>query len=195
MGQAMISFWYDFASPYAYIAAERIMRLPPPQRERFIWRPFMLGAVFAHHSPDSSGRQRMNPAARANKWRDLDRLCVVHGIGWVGQGARQYPPSGLRAARLMLAAGDRQPELALAVYRAAFARDLDISDEAVLAALIGHGFSGLIEQSRQQDIKDALRQNATCAIRLGIFGAPSFMTGGELFFGQDRLDQALNWAG
>lgn len=194
MGQAGIEFWYDFASPYAYIAAERIMRLPPAQRQRFTWRPFMLGAVFAHHLPDSGGRQQMNPAARANKWRDLERLCAEHGIGWLGQELKHYPPNGLRAARLMLTAGEQQPDLALKIYRAAFAEGRDIADEAVLAETVVNDFSRLSAQSRQQEIKDALRRNSECAIKSGIFGAPSLVTGDEVFFGQDRMDQAINWS-
>lgn len=194
MGQAEIEFWYDFASPYAYIAAERIMRLPEPRRARFTWRPFMLGAVFAHHAPDSGGRQQMNPAARANKWRDLERLCAEHGIGWLGQGMKHYPPNGLRAARLMLAAGEQQPDLALKIYRAAFAEGRDISDEAVLADIAGTDAGRLRKRSRQQEIKDCLIRNSERAITSGIFGAPSFVTGGELFFGQDRLGQVIDWA-
>lgn len=194
MGQAGIEFWYDFASPYAYIAAERIMRLPPAQRQRFTWRPFMLGAVFAHHAPDSGGRQQMNPAARANKWRDLERLCAEHGIGWLGQGMKHYPPNGLRAARLMLAAGEQQPDLALKIYRAAFAEAREIADEAVLADIVGAEAQRWLTASRHQGIKDALRQSGECAIQAGVFGAPSFVVDGELFFGQDRMDQAINWS-
>jgi len=101
--RSRIEFWYDFASPYAYVAAERIMRLPSDQRQRFLWRPFLLGPVFAHHAPDGGGRQQMNPAARANKWRDLERLCLYYGIGWGGHGVRLYPPRRPNAARMMLA--------------------------------------------------------------------------------------------
>ncbi len=193
--KARIAFWYDFASPYAYVAAERIMRLPPEQQGRFDWRPFLLGPVFAHHSAEGSNRQPMSEPARANKWRDLDRLCAAFGIGWTGQGMRVYPPRSLKAARLMLAADAMgcQAHLALKTFRAAFADDRDIADETVLAQIAGTEAATLLPAARSPQIRDELIRNGEVAIRAGIFGAPSFLTDGELFFGQDRLDQALCW--
>lgn len=191
MGQATIEFWYDFASPYACIAAERIMALPDADRNRFSWRPFLLGAVFAHHDPDAGNRQRMSPAARANKWRDLERLCARYAIGWFGEGLRVYPPDSLRALRLALLL-DR-PTFALAVFRAAFARDQDISDLQVLGSLAGTDAASLLAGPEGEEGKRQLRRNGDEAIAAGIFGAPSFLVGGELFFGQDRLDDALRW--
>ena len=191
--QAMIEFWYDFASPYACIAAERIMRLPPPQRDRFRWRPFLLGGVFAHHAPDAGGRQQMGVAARANKWRDLERLFAEHDIGWFGEGLRTYPPDSLRALRMALVMDD-QPGFALRVFRAAFADDQDIADPAVLESLAGETGHSLRTVSETPEVKFRLRSNGNDAIAAGIFGAPSFLVGGELFFGQDRLDQALRWS-
>jgi 2-hydroxychromene-2-carboxylate isomerase len=190
-GRSRIEFWYDFASPYAYVAAERIARLPEADRARFIWRPFLLGAVFAHHDPDAGNRQPMNAAARANKWRDLARLCAWFGIGWYGEGLRRYPPDSLRALRLALVIDD--PGFALKVFRAAFAEDRDIADPVVLASLAGA--SGQVQQQAAEsaEIKRQLRRNGETAIAAGIFGAPSFLVGEELFFGQDRLDQALGW--
>lgn len=191
MGQATIEFWYDFASPYACIAAERIMALPDADRNRFSWRPFLLGAVFAHHDPDAGNRQRMSPAARANKWRDLERLSARYAIGWFGEGLRVYPPDSLRALRLALLL-DR-PTFALAVFRAAFARDQDISDLQVLGSLAGTDAASLLAGPEGEEGKRQLRRNGDEAIAAGIFGAPSFLVGGELFFGQDRLDDALRW--
>lgn len=190
-GQSRIEFWYDFASPYAYVAAERIARLPEVDQARFVWRPFLVGAVFAHHDPDAGNRQPMNAAARANKWRDLARLCAWCGIGWFGEGLRSYPPTSLRALRLALVIDD--PAFALKVFRAAFVEDRDIADPAVLASLAGASDPARQETAESAEIKRRLRQNGETAIAAGIFGAPSFLVGGELFFGQDRLEQVLGW--
>ncbi|MDF1732276.1 MAG: 2-hydroxychromene-2-carboxylate isomerase [Minwuia sp.] len=190
-GQSGIEFWYDFASPYAYVAAERIARLPKADRARFVWRPFLLGAVFAHHDPDAGNRQPMNAAARANKWRDLARLCASYGIGWFGEGLRTYPPDSLRALRLALVIDD--PGFVLRVFRAAFVEDRDIADPIVLASLVGATGPALREAAESEEIKRQLRRNGDMAIAAGIFGAPSFLVGEELFFGQDRLEQALGW--
>ncbi len=81
---------------------------------------------------------------------------------------------------------------ALKVFRAAFAEDRDIADPVVLASLAGA--SGQVQQAaRSAEIKRQLRRNGETAIAAGIFNAPSFLVGEELFFGQDRLDQALGW--
>jgi len=188
-GRSAIEFWYDFASPYAYVAAERISRLPEADQARFVWRPFLLGAIFAHHDPDAGNRQQMNAAARANKWRDLARLCAWYGVGWFGEGLRTYPPDSLRAVRLALVIDD--PAFALKVFRAAFVEDRNIADPVVLASLAGRTGQTLRETADTAEIKQRLRRNGETAIAAGIFGAPSFLVGGELFFGQDRLEQAL----
>lgn len=165
--------------------------MPVADRERFVWRPFLLGAVFAHHDPDGGNRQQMNAAARANKWRDLARLCAWYGIGWFGEGLRSYPPASLRALRLALVIDD--PAFALKVFRAAFAEERDIADPMVLASLAGATGPAQRETAESGLIKRRLRQNGETAIAAGIFGAPSFLVGEELFFGQDRLEQPLGW--
>ena len=78
-----------------------------------------------------------------------------------------------------------------AIYRANFAEDLDIANAVVLARIVGPEPVG---RALSPAVKAQLRANTDEAVRLGIFGAPNFLVGGELFFGQDRLEDALAWA-
>lgn len=193
-----LEFWFDFASPYAYIAAERLAAWPAATRPTIRWRPFMLGPIFAAGRADGQPFQLLGPAARRHKWRDLERLTLDLGIPWVRPGS--YPRNGLRAARLALLAAERgfAEDFVLAVFRANFAGDRDIADPAELARIlrdIGEEPAPLLDAAGSAEVKGALIAAGEEAVGLGIFGAPSFVTeGGELFWGQDRLDQAIRWA-
>jgi 2-hydroxychromene-2-carboxylate isomerase len=84
-----------------------------------------------------------------------------------------------------------------AVYRAEFGEGLNISEPTVMAAVVGslgHDAEAALARAQSTEIKNALRASTEEAERLGIFGAPSFVTAGELFWGNDRLEQALFWA-
>ncbi|MDF3074271.1 MAG: 2-hydroxychromene-2-carboxylate isomerase, partial [Alphaproteobacteria bacterium] len=84
-----------------------------------------------------------------------------------------------------------------AVYRANFVEDREISDEAVIAAVLvelGGDATGIVERAQSPENKAALGAAVEAAIAKGIFGAPSFLVGGELFWGNDRLEQAVEWA-
>jgi 2-hydroxychromene-2-carboxylate isomerase len=84
-----------------------------------------------------------------------------------------------------------------AVYRAEFGDGLDISEPTVVSAIVGnlgHDADPVLARAQSTAIKSALRASTEEAERRGIFGAPSFVTAGELFWGNDRLEQALSWA-
>src|SRR5262249_21962025 len=110
----------------------------------------------------------------------------------------RFPRNGLLAARVALLGADEAwgPGFVRAVYRANFADDLEISDRAVIASLLGE-ITGdavdVLECAEARDNKDRLRVQTERATALGIFGAPSFLSRGELFWGNDRLEDALTW--
>ncbi len=202
-----LSIWFDYASPYAYLAVSRVGALA---RERvpdceIDWRPFLLGPIFQRRSSNSAGPfMDMSPAERHYRWRDLQRHAALYGIPW--QLPKRYPPAGLNAARLTLVAQDRGWGEALihALYRAAFVEDRDIGDDLVLAGIVadlGHDAADLLTAMKSSAIKARLTRQVETAIEGGLFGAPSFVvgsnesgTGGEVFWGNDRLEQALAWA-
>jgi len=129
----------------------------------------------------------VNPVRGRYMWRDLERLCAKYGLPW--RKPSVFPRNTVLAARVCCAAPTG--EVVRAIYRANFAEDLDIANAVVLARIVGPEPVG---RALSPAVKAQLRANTDEAVRLGIFGAPNFLVGGELFFGQDRLEDALAWA-
>lgn len=191
-----LEFWFEFASTYSYLAAEEIEEKARAVDVEAIWRPFLLGPIFAGQGWSDSPFN-LYPAKGAYMWRDMERLCQRKGIAW--RRPSVFPRSGLLAARVAVAleGTDRLPPFAQAVYRANFAQDRDISDAAVLEEVLRSlslDAEELLRRGTEDDIKVRLRANTDEAIRRGVFGAPSFFAKDELFWGGDRLDQALEMA-
>jgi 2-hydroxychromene-2-carboxylate isomerase len=193
-----VEFWYEFASPYSYLAAADLGRHPGVRGRRVVWRPFLLGPLFAAQGWQDSPFN-LYPAKGAYMWRDVARLCAAKGLAWRRPSA--FPRSGLlaaRAAHALSAMGIEAlvPAFSLAVYVANFVDDCDIADPAVVAAALsqaGCEADSVLRRAGTAEIKDGLRAATAEAQRRGIFGAPSFIVAGELFWGGDRLDQALAW--
>lgn len=191
-----LEFWFEFASSYSYPAAERIEGLARESGVALRWRPFLLGPIFAAQGWQDSPFNLYEAKGRY-MWRDLERTCARHGLPF--RRPSRFPRSGLLAARVAVAAAEQPwlPEFVRCVYRANFAEDRDVSRpeqvEAILAAL-GEPAAAWLERAAAPATKQALRAQTEEARRLGIFGAPSAVVAGELFWGQDRLEDALAWA-
>ena len=192
-----LDFWYEFASTYSYPAAMRLAPLAQRAGVAVRWRPFLLGPIFQAQGWDNSPFN-IYPAKGRYMWRDLERLCARERLDF--RRPRQFPQSGLIAARVALVAFDEGwgEEFSRAVYRAQFAQDRLIGDSAVIRELIlelKREPKPVLDRIQGDEIKARLRAQTQEAQRLGIFGAPSFVTAdGELFWGNDRLEQALDWA-
>lgn len=192
-----LDFWYEFASTYSYLAAMRIEPLAKAAGVEVVWRPFLLGPIFKAQGWGTSPFLLQEAKGRY-MWRDLARLCEDAGLPPFRQ-PNSFPLNSLLAARVALALGDaKRPEFSRAVYLAEFAAGEDIGDRSVITNILrqlGHDADVLIAKASEQPIKDKLRSSTEEAQRLGIFGAPSFvLTSGEMFWGNDRLEQALAWA-
>ncbi len=195
-GRRDVEFWYDFASPYAYLAASRIEPLAADADLEVVWRPMPLGPIFAAAAADNSPYQPMGEAERRYRWRDVERLCAHYGLALVRPSV--YPRNGLQGARVALIGSGAAwgPAFTRAVYHANFVDDRDITDLDVLAELlaaIGVSADPVIARSQATETKDRLKAQVQRAIDQGIFGVPSFVVAGELFWGNDRLEQALAW--
>jgi len=161
------------------------------------WRPFLLGPVFKAQGWDNSPFN-IYPAKGRYMWRDLERVCDGLRIPFVRPAV--FPQNTILASRVALVAlaegwGE---EFCRAAYAAEFGegRDIGLTDTvaAVLSA-VGRDAASVIELAQADANKLALRKNTEEAQALGIFGAPSFVTAdGELFWGNDRLEAALDWA-
>ena len=194
---AAIEFWYEFASPYSYVAAGRIEGLAEEKRLAIDWRPFLLGPIFKTRAHDPSAFQNPSPAQRRYRWRDVQRLCAAAGLPL--RLPSTYPRNGLLAARVALIAIDEGWGTAFtrAAFHANFAEDRDIAAPEVIGALVaalGHDAVAVLERAAGPANKERLKAAGEAAIRRGIFGAPSFLAGDELFWGNDRLEQAIAWA-
>ena len=182
-----LQFWFEPASTYSYVAAMRIEEECARAGVTLEWKPFLLGPIFAAQQGIKDSPFNVNPVRGRYMWRDLERLCAKYGLPW--RKPSVFPRNTVLAARVCCAAPTG--EVVRAIYRANFAEDLDIANAVVLARIVGPEPVG---RALSPAVKAQLRANTDEAVRLGIFGAPNFLVGGELFFGQDRLDDAIAWA-
>ena len=190
-----IDFWFEFGSTYSYPAAMRVEKLVSHHGIRVNWRPFLLGAVFREQGLADTPFN-LYPAKGRYMWRDLERTCSALGIPF--QRPSEFPRNGLLAARVACCF-DSEPwvgNFIRAVYRANFVVDTDISDAAVIGGCIASAGADpdvVLEQAQSEESKLKLRKQTEEAMRLGIFGAPTVVVGTELFWGNDRLEDALGW--
>ena len=191
-----IEFWFDFASTYSYPAAMRVEEVAGRYGCGVEWRPFLLGPIFKAQGWTDSPFN-IYPAKGRYMWRDLERLCAALRIPF--RKPSEFPRRSLIATHIACISDDNAwaPEFARKLHTANFAADLDIAEPAVLL----HCLNGLVPDpaailaaARGQDAKARVRRNTERAIALGIFGAPTFVVGEELFWGNDRLEAALEWS-
>jgi 2-hydroxychromene-2-carboxylate isomerase len=192
-----VVFWYEFASTYSYLSALRIEDAGQRAGISIEWRPFLLGPIFKSQGWTTSPF-KLYPVKGRYMVRDIARRAASRG--WVFRMPAMFPANSLKATRLAIAAQryGATPAFSRAVFEAEFAFGQDISSDEVLANCLtaadldpGH----MLALSSEADVKDALRRNTEAAQAMGIFGSPSFTTpDNELFWGDDRLDQALDWA-
>ncbi len=191
-----IEFWYEFASTYSYPAAMRVQDIAQPLGVQILWRPFLLGPIFAALGWTSSPFN-LQPAKGVYMWRDMARISAKLGLSF--NRPDPFPQNGLQAARIAWALPDDGSRAAFSksIYLAQFQAGHDISDLQTLAACLddlGIRSETVLDKASSQGVKDALRHATGQAESHGIFGAPTWRTpDGELFWGNDRLEDALDW--
>jgi len=197
MERPVLDFFFEFASTYSYAAAMRIGPLAEAAGVAVRWRPFLLGPIFGAQGWTDSPFN-LHPAKGRYMWRDLERICGRLGLPF--RRPDPFPQPSLLAARVAhvgLDAGWGEG-FCRAVFAAEFVDGRQIGDEAVMHALLGGlgvAPAAALARARSDEIKDRLRATTAEAERRGVFGAPSFVTpDGELFWGHDRMVEALAWA-
>ena len=192
-----LNFWFEFASTYSYPAAMRIAPLAAAHGVSLRWRPFLLGPIFKAQGWDNSPFN-LYPAKGRYMWRDLARICEALSLSFVQPSI--FPQNTLLAARVAMVglAQDWGEDFCRAVYACEFGEGRNIGEPENIAAVLralGQDTDAVMKEAQSDAIKSALRAQTEEAQRLGIFGAPSFVTfDGELFWGNDRLEAALAWA-
>jgi len=193
---ASVEFWFEFASTYSYPAAHRIEREANARGIPVKWRSFLLAPIFGAQGWNDSPFN-IYPAKGKYMWRDLARICANEGLPL--KRPSHFPRNGLLAARIVSAfpEADWLPGFVKSVYSANFAADEDISFPAILGNILkalGQKPDAVLAAAAAQENKDHFRRQTDDAIARGVFGSPSFVVDGELFWGNDRLDAALDWA-
>jgi 2-hydroxychromene-2-carboxylate isomerase len=193
---AGIECWFEFASNYSYLSVMRIEADAARRGVAICWRPFLLGPIFRSFGWNTSPFV-LQQAKGAYVWKDMARLCRKRGLPW--QQPSTFPRCALLPARVALV-GAAQPWIGAYCRRIMtinFADDQDIDSPEVVGAVLqqlGLPAQQILDEAQSEANKLALRQQTESAQALGIFGAPTFMVRGEMFWGDDRLDDALDHA-
>lgn len=196
MSKQTLEFWFEFASSYSYLSVMRIEPLARAAGVTLQWRPFLLGPVFLSLGWNDSPFNIYPPKGRY-MWRDLARLASRYGLPL--KVPSRFPRNGLLAARVALAGADEawMPAFCRAVMGANFAEDREIAEVEVIRAILTSlelPVDAILARAESPENKQALRRQTERAGEIGLFGAPSFVTpDGELFWGNDRLEDALEW--
>ncbi|MFL6675012.1 MAG: 2-hydroxychromene-2-carboxylate isomerase [Massilia sp.] len=188
-----LEFWFDFGSNYSYLSVMRIGALARAAGVDVCWRPFLLGPIFKSFgwetSPFVLQKEKGNYV-----WQDMVRECRKYGLPW--QRPSEFPRQSLLPLRIAVV-GAGQPwmeEFCQRVMLRNFAADLDINDEASMAAVLdgmGLDSAAILAAAVSAENKLSLRERTGQAQARGVFGAPTFFVGDEMFWGNDRLEDAI----
>jgi 2-hydroxychromene-2-carboxylate isomerase len=182
-------FYYDLGSPYSYLSAER-MQSVMPEGVVPVWQPILLGGIWQQ----SGGRSWGVTDTREENRREIERRAAEYGLmplrwpdGW--------PNNTLKAMRAAIFAqqAGRVVAYSLAAFRQAFAGGKDLSDEnfvLMAAAACELHPNAVLKALETQSIKDRLREQTAEAYERGVRGVPTIAIGDELFYGDDRLEEA-----
>jgi 2-hydroxychromene-2-carboxylate isomerase len=188
-------FYYDLGSPYAYLSAERISGLfTEAGLEQPEWQPVLLGGLFRHFDRGSWAQTE----ARAEGIAEIEERAAAYGLpplAWPDP----WPGDGLAAMRVATFAKQtgRAVSYSLAAFRQAFAagKDLSVLDNVMIAAAACELHPRALESAiKTKGVKDALREATDAAAAAGVFGVPSVRVGEEVFWGDDRLEDAVEAA-
>lgn len=196
-----VTFWFEFASPYSYLSAMRVDAEAQARGVDVSWKPFLLGPIFQDQGWNTSPFS-IYLAKGQNMWRDVERRAEKFAIPFrrpTADDPRSFPQHSVLAARAAIAAL-HEPwgrDFCRRVFQAEFVRGLDISNPNVIGDCIdsaGGVDQTYLHMAHSNTQKATLRGHVEQAQELGIFGAPTFSVDGELFWGDDRLIDALDWA-
>ncbi|HYD94484.1 MAG TPA: 2-hydroxychromene-2-carboxylate isomerase [Noviherbaspirillum sp.] len=187
-----LDFFYFIGSTYTYLSVMRIDEVARRAGVTVNWRPFNGRGVMTEHPFHGK------PVKCAYMWRDVERRATRLGIGW--NGVPPYPIERPNLPNRIAVAAAREgwaPEYSKAAYRAWFSAHKNLEDEKALSevlASIGKDPAAVIALANSEDIRQLFASETEAARMLGIFGAPTFAVGKEIFWGDDRMEEAIEWA-
>jgi 2-hydroxychromene-2-carboxylate isomerase len=191
-----IELWFEFGSNYSYLSVMRIEALAARARLRILWRPFLLGPIFKSFGWDTSPFV-LQPVKGAYMWKDMQRQCEKYGLAWTRPSV--FPRPALLPTRVALL-GVSQPwigEFCRRVMVQNFVADRDtdtVQSVGDILVALDLPAEEIIREAQAEPNKLRLREQTEAAARRGVFGAPMFFVRDEMFWGNDRLEDAMAFA-
>jgi len=194
MAAPHIDFWFTMGSTYSYLSVSRVADVERSTGMTFRWRPFHLLIILQEmkHIPFAD-----KPTKSAYMWRDIERRAAMYGIPM--KLPVPYPARQSVVANLVAIVGMREnwgADFVRAAYRRWFQRGEETGSEPNVSESsrdIGQDPERVLTLANSDDTKAVLTAETDAARELGIFGSPTFIVGRELFWGDDRLADAINW--
>ena len=186
-----MDFWFEYGSNYSYLSVMRIEAAAAAAGVAVSWQPFLLGPIFKELGWETSPFV-LQKAKGKYMWRDMERQCEKYNLPW--RKPSVFPRSGVVAARVALLGGEWIPEFSRRVMTANFAEDREIGETSVVSEILtsmGRDADALLAEATAEPNRSRLRTQTERAKQQGIFGAPTFLVGDEMYWGNDRLDDAL----
>jgi 2-hydroxychromene-2-carboxylate isomerase len=194
MGKSQIDFWFTMGSTYSYLSVMRLGEVELSSGLSFRWRPFHLLLILQqmNHVPFAD-----KPAKCQYMWRDIDRRTAMYGIPVALP--VPYPAKQSIAANLVAIVGMKEgwgADFARAAYRRWFQLGQETGSEPNVSSSlrdIGQDPGRVLAAANASETSDLLLAETDAAKRLGIFGSPTFAVGQEIFWGDDRMEDAMSW--
>lgn len=191
-----IEFWFEFGSTYSYLSVMRIEDLAAKHDVQVSWQPFLLGPIFQSFGWNDSPFVLQKEKGEY-VWKDMARQCAKYGIPW--KMPTQFPRLGVLPLRVMLVGRGQAwiGEFAKLVMLLNFYLDREINSPYEIGSILidlGQPAAEILAQAQSDPIKKRLREQTQTAKDRKVFGAPTFFVRGEMFWGNDRLDDALLFA-
>lgn len=191
---ANIDFFYFFGSGYAYLSVIRIGKLARDAGVTVRWRPFNVRTVMK----ENNVALRTEALKVKYLWRDIERRAATHGVPFVKPPIWTTDPDLLHNRVGMVAARDGWCEaFTIASFKAWYLEAMALGDRACLEHVLkalGKNVDQTIADANSEAIVEAYARETEVALAHGIFGSPSFVADGEMFWGDDRLEEAISWA-
>ena len=185
-----IDFYFDVISPYSYIAHKKIQKIRENQKTIFIYKPILLGGL---HNLAGINAPAFNKFKMKNMQSDCELVSKKNDVSFTWNS--KFPINSLSIMRGYLSINDNQKEKYLDVFFNAYWRDnLDLSSEQEFSKLLDTleiDSNIFFDKIKQQSIKDDLKKLTSDAFEKEVFGAPTFIVNNKIFWGQDRLEYAL----
>lgn len=193
---APIEFWFDFSSPYSYLASEKIEELAARHGRTVAFKPTLLGVIF--RTTGGVPLTELVPPKASYFAHDFERSARFAGVPY--RRPSVFPISTVNAARALIWLQGKDEATALrflhAAFRAYFSQDRNLAEPEVLGALaaeVGIDPVQLTRGIQEPAVKDRLKALVDESIARGVFGAPTMFVDGEMFWGHDRLPQLERW--